>query len=206
MQTYPVRQQVHEMSKLFFRYGAMNSGKTTALLQVAHNYEERGQKVIIVKSAVDTKGNEQVVSRLGVSRAADIVLNPEQDLRSLLHERCPDNSDGSHSIDCILIDEAQFLTPDQVDQALQIAVIDLIPVLAYGIRTDFQTLSFPGSKRLMEVAHALEEMKTICRCGRKAIFNARLKDGAVIREGSQVMIDGSEAQYEARCARCYLEG
>ena len=206
MQTYPVREQVHEMSKLFFRYGAMNSGKTTALLQVAHNYEERGQKVIIVKSAVDTKGNEQVVSRLGVSRDADIVLNPEQDLRSLLHERCPDNSDGSHSIDCILIDEAQFLTPDQVDQALQIAVMDLIPVLAYGIRTDFQTLSFPGSKRLMEVAHALEEMKTICRCGRKAIFNARLKDGAVIREGSQVMIDGSEAQYEARCARCYLEG
>ena len=205
MQTYPVRQQVHEMSKLFFRYGAMNSGKTTALLQVAHNYEERGQKVIIVKSAVDTKGNEQVVSRLGVSRDADIVLNPEQDLRSLLHERCPDNSDGSHSIDCILIDEAQFLTPDQVDQALQIAVMDLIPVLAYGIRTDFQTLSFPWSKRLMEFAHGLEEMKTICRCGRKAIFNARLKDGAVIREGSQVMIDGSEAQYEARCARCYLE-
>ena len=193
------------MSKLFFRYGAMNSGKTTALLQVAHNYEERGQKVIIVKSAVDTKGNEQVVSRLGVSRNADIVLNPEQDLRSLLHERYPDNSDGSHSIDCILIDEAQFLTPDQVDQALQIAVMDLIPVLAYGIRTDFQTLSFPGSKRLMEVAHGLEEMKTICRCGRKAIFNARLKDGAVIREGSQVMIDGSDARYEARCARCYLE-
>lgn len=206
MQTYLIRQQVHEMSKLFFRYGAMNSGKTTALLQVAHNYEERGQKVIIVKSAIDTKGNEQIVSRLGVSRAADILLNPEQDLRSQLHERYPDNSDGSHSIDCILIDEAQFLTPDQVDQALQIAVIDLIPVLAYGIRTDFQTLSFPGSKRLMEVAHALEEMKTICRCGRKAIFNARLKDGAVIREGSQVMIDGSEAQYEARCARCYLEG
>ena len=193
------------MSKLFFRYGAMNSGKTTALLQVAHNYEERGQKVIIVKSAVDTKGNEQVVSRLGVSRDADIVLNPEQDLRSLLHERYPDNSDGSHSIDCILIDEAQFLTPDQVDQALQIAVMDLIPVLAYGIRTDFQTLSFPGSKRLMEVAHALEEMNTICRCGRKAIFNARLKDGEIIREGSQVMIDGSDARYEARCARCYLE-
>jgi thymidine kinase len=194
------------MSKLFFRYGAMNSGKTTALLQVAHNYEERGQKVIIVKSAVDTKGNEQVVSRLGVSRDADIVLNPEQDLRSLLHERYPDNSDGSHSIDCILIDEAQFLTPDQVDQALRIAVMDLIPVLAYGIRTDFQTLSFPGSKRLMEVAHGLEEMKTICRCGRKAIFNARLKDGEIIREGSQVMIDGSDARYEARCARCYLEG
>ena len=193
------------MSKLFFRYGAMNSGKTTALLQVAHNYEERGQKVIIVKSAVDTKGNEQVVSRLGVSRTADIVLNPEQDLRSLLHERYPENSDGSHSLDCILIDEAQFLTPDQVDQALQIAVMDLIPVLAYGIRTDFQTLSFPGSKRLMEVAHALEEMKTICRCGRKAIFNSRLQDGAVVREGSQVMIDGGEAQYEARCGRCYLE-
>ncbi len=113
----------------------------------------------------------------------------------------PDNR-----LDCVLIDEAQFLSPAQVDQALATAVLGDIPVLAYGIRTDFQTRSFPGSQRLMEIAHALEEMKTICRCGKKAIFNSRLKDGAVVREGSQVMIDGDDAEYEARCARCYLEG
>lgn len=184
----------------------MNSGKTTALLQVAHNYEERGQRVVIIKSAIDTKGNDHVVSRLGVKRTADIVLTPEQDLREALTDHFAAKAAPDNRIDCVLIDEAQFLSPAQVDQALATAVLDDIPVLAYGIRTDFQTRSFPGSQRLMEIAHALEEMKTICRCGKKAIFNARLKDGAVVREGSQVMIDGDDTEYEARCARCYLEG
>lgn len=197
---------ISAMAKLCFRYGAMNSGKTTALLQVAHNYEERGQRVVIVKSAIDTKGNDHVVSRLGVKRTADIVLTPEQDLREALTDHLVDKAAPDNGLDCVLIDEAQFLSPAQVDQALATAVLDDIPVLAYGIRTDFQTRSFPGSQRLMEIAHALEEMKTICRCGKKAIFNARLKDGAVVREGSQVMIDGGDTVYEARCARCYLEG
>ena len=106
---------------------------------------------------------------------------------------------------CVLIDEAQFLTPEQVDQALAIAVLDEIPVVAFGIRTDFRTKAFPGSQRLMEVAHSLQEMKTICRCGKKAIFNARLGEQGIIREGEQVMIDGESARYEALCARCYLE-
>lgn len=197
---------ISAMAKLCFRYGAMNSGKTTALLQVAHNYEERGQRVVIIKSAIDTKGNDHVVSRLGVKRTADIVLTPEQDLREALTDHLVDKAVPDNGLDCVLIDEAQFLSPVQVDQALATAVLDDIPVLAYGIRTDFQTRSFPGSQRLMEIAHALEEMKTICRCGKKAIFNARLKDGAVVREGSQVMIDGGDTVYEARCARCYLEG
>lgn len=197
---------ISAMAKLCFRYGAMNSGKTTALLQVAHNYEERGQRVVIIKSAIDTKGNDHVVSRLGVKRTADIVLTPEQDLREALTDHLVDKAAPDNGLDCVLIDEAQFLSPAQVDQALATAVLDDIPVLAYGIRTDFQTRSFPGSQRLMEIAHALEEMKTICRCGKKAIFNARLKDGAVVREGSQVMIDGGDTVYEARCARCYLEG
>lgn len=197
---------ISAMAKLCFRYGAMNSGKTTALLQVAHNYEERGQRVVIIKSAIDTKGNDHVVSRLGVKRTADIVLTPEQDLREALTDHLVDKAAPDNDLDCVLIDEAQFLSPAQVDQALATAVLDDIPVLAYGIRTDFQTRSFPGSQRLMEIAHALEEMKTICRCGKKAIFNARLKDGAVVREGSQVMIDGGDTVYEARCARCYLEG
>ena len=190
------------MSKLFFRYGAMNSGKSTAMLQVAHNYEERDQCVVLVKSSVDTKGNDQIVSRLGVTRTADILLSPGQDLRAALRER---DAESGQDIACVLIDEAQFLTSEQVDQALAVAVLDGIQVVAFGIRTDFRTRAFPGSQRLMEVAHSLQEMKTICRCGSKAIFNARLGERGIIREGDQVMIDGEQARYEALCARCYLE-
>jgi len=194
------------MSKLFFRYGAMNSGKSTAMLQVAHNYEERGQRVVLVKSTVDTKGDDQIVSRLGVSRRADILLSPGQDLRASLTSLCHQRAAEERTVGCVLIDEAQFLTPEQVDQALEIAVLDDIPIVAFGIRTDFRTRSFPGSQRLMEVAHSLQEMKTICRCGSKAIFNARLGEQGIIREGEQVMIDGDNARYEALCARCYLDG
>ncbi len=194
------------MSKLFFRYGAMNSGKTTALLQVAHNYEERDQSVVLIKSSVDTKGDDQIVSRLGVSRPADVLLSPGQDLRSACRALREQRVDLDSGVACVLIDEAQFLTPEQVDQALEVAVLDEIPVVAFGIRTDFQTRAFPGSQRLMEVAHSLQEMKTICRCGNKAIFNARMGEEGIIREGEQVMIDGDSARYEALCARCYLEG
>jgi thymidine kinase len=197
------------MSKLFFRYGAMNSGKSTSMLQVAHNYEERGQRVLLVKPAKDTKGDDQIVSRLGVTRPADLVLLPDQDLRATVH--AASHSEGEQqdpvpqSVACLLIDEAQFLTPEQVDQALAIAVLDDIPVVAFGIRTDFLTQAFPGSRRLMEVAHSLQEMKTICRCGKKAIFNARLGDAGIVREGQQVVIDGDNVRYEALCGRCYLE-
>ena len=189
------------MTKLFFRYGAMNSGKSTAVLQVAHNYEERDQRVVLVKSSVDTKGDDQIVSRLGVTRRADLLLSPGQDLRAALQTLFA----RIYGVGCVLIDEAQFLTPEQVDQALAVAVLDEIPVVAFGIRTDFRTKAFPGSQRLMEVAHSLQEMKTICRCGNKAIFNARLGEHGIIREGEQVLIDGESARYEALCARCYLE-
>ena len=189
------------MSKLFFRYGAMNSGKSTALLQVAHNYEERGQRVALLKPAIDTKGGDAVVSRLGVTRPADIVLKPEDSLRQAVIDL---GESSSEKPDCLLIDEAQFLTPAQVDEALEVAVFEHIPVIAYGIRTDFRTRAFPGSQRLMEVAHKLEELKTICRCGRKAIFNARITDDGIAVEGAQVMIDEQEARYEALCAGCYL--
>ena len=192
------------MSKLFFRYGAMNSGKSTAMLQVAHNYEERDQRVVLIKSAVDTKGNDQIVSRLGVARAADLLLSPDQNLRQALHDVCRRRADLCGEVACVLIDEAQFLTREQVDQALEVAVLEEIPVVAFGIRTDFLTRAFPGSQRLMEVAHSLQEMKTICRCGNKAIFNARINEKGIIREGEQVMIDGDSARYEALCARCYL--
>jgi thymidine kinase len=132
------------MSKLFFRYGAMNSGKSTAMLQVAHNYEERDQSVVLVKSSVDTKGDDQIVSRLGVTRRADLLLSPGQDLRAALQALSAQRSDLSDGVACVLIDEAQFLTPEQVDQALAIAVLDEIPVVAFGIRTDFRTKAVPG--------------------------------------------------------------
>ena len=171
------------MSKLFFRYGAMNSGKSTAMLQVAHNYEERDQSVVLMKSSVDTKGDDQIVSRLGVTRRADLLLSSGQDLRVALQKLLGERDDLQRGVACVLIDEAQFLTPEQVDQALAIAVLDDIPVVAFGIRTDFRTRAFPGSQRLMEVAHSLQEMKTICRCGKKAIFNARLGAKGIISRG-----------------------
>lgn len=186
------------MAKLYFRFGAMNSGKTTALLQAAHNYEERGQNVLIAKPRVDTKGDTELVSRLGVRRQADLLLQPNDSVLEV-YDRA-----ASDSTACLLIDEAQFLSPQQVDDALRIAVMRDTPVLAYGIRTDFQTRSFPGSARLLEVAHSLEELKTICRCGRKAIFNARLINGSFVFSGTQVAIDGDDVTYESLCASCYL--
>ena len=189
------------MAKLFFRYGPMNSGKSTALLQVAHNYHERGQAVLVAKPGVDKKGGNRVISRLGVERVVDILLSPEESLlRLVLRRRDSDQA----NIACLLIDEAQFLTPDQVDDALALAVFHELPVIAYGLRTDFLTRAFPGSARLFEVAHQLEELKTICRCGKKAMFNARIGSEGILREGEQVAIDGLAANYEALCAACYL--
>lgn len=177
----------------------MNSGKSTALLQAAFNYEERGQEVLLAKPLADTKGNTKILSRLGVARETDFQVRPEHAIRRLFHE-----TRGDRVIACLLIDEAQFLTRDHVDDLLRIAVQDDIPVLTYGIRTDFQTCAFPGSARLLELAHTLEELKTICRCGRKAMFNGRKVDGSYIFEGDQVAIDGDDVEYESLCGVCYL--
>ena len=183
----------------------MNSGKSTALLQAAHNYEERDQHVLLAKPAVDTKGNATIVSRLGVTRQIDFLVTPEQNFRELFAKHRADfKAKTGHDIACLLIDESQFLTRDQVDQALQIAVLDDVPVLAYGIRTDFLTNGFPGSIRLLEIAHSLEELKTICRCGRKAMFNGRKVDGKFIFDGEQVAIDGVDVSYESLCPVCYF--
>ncbi|MFV0320318.1 MAG: thymidine kinase [Microbacterium sp.] len=205
------------MAKLYFRYGAMNSGKSTALLQAAYNYEERGQQVLLAKPAIDTKGADRISSRLGVDREVDCLIPPGADARALFlaeRERVRRGGEdallpGREEVDvaCLLIDEAQFLTPAQVEDLLRIAVLDGVPVLAYGIRTDFRTESFPGSARLLELAHSLEELKTICRCGRKAIFNARLVGGAFVFDGDQVAIDELTADrvtYESMCPECYL--
>lgn len=194
------------MSKLYFRHGAMNSGKSTALLQAAHNYEERDQHVLLAKPAIDIKGEKAITSRLGVDREVDFLITPELDLRAEFASRVAAfKKETGKGIACLLIDEAQFLTRNQVDQALEIAVLDNIPVLAYGIRTDFLTNGFPGSLRLLEIAHSLEELKTICRCGRKAMFNARKMDNQFVFDGEQVAIDGVHVTYESLCPECYLK-
>lgn len=189
------------MAKLYFRYGAMNSGKSTALLQVAHNYEERGQRVVLVKPRIDVRGDDKVISRLGVTRKVDILLDADDDFEARFREV---EAQQEEPVAAVLIDEAQFLAPAQVDAMLRLAVLSGIPVLAYGIRTDFRTHAFPGAARLMELAHSMEELKTICRCGRKAIFNARKVDGRFVFAGEQVAIDGVASTYESLCADCYL--
>jgi thymidine kinase len=194
------------VSKLYFRYGAMNSGKSTALLQAAYNYEERHQQVLLAKPEVDTKGESLIVSRLGVSRPVDFTVAPTDSMRaSFGRQRASVLLTTGADVSCLLVDEAQFLTPEQVDDLLRIAILDGVPVLAYGIRTDFRTIAFPGSARLLEVAHSLEELKTICRCGRKAVFNARKVGDVFVFAGDQVAIDGIDVTYESLCGACYLE-
>lgn len=210
------------MAKLYFRYGAMNSGKSTALLQVAYNYEERGQRVLLAKPAIDTKGASQIESRLGMTREVDFLIPPTGNARTLFREereRMQQRSDesllpqGLIDVACLLVDEAQFLTAEQIDDLFRIAVDDGIPVMAYGIRNDFLTHAFPGSARLLAISHSLEEMKTICRCGRKAVFNGRVVGGRFVFDGDQVAIDEGAAggapadvvTYESLCGNCYLE-
>jgi len=191
------------MAKLYFRFGAMNSGKSTAVLQVAHNYEERGMKVLLVKPEIDTKGNDQISTRIGIGRSVDVLLAPEDTLSEAVKNQSQGNVED---FDCIITDEAQFFTPEQVQEFFEIAVKQNIPVICYGIRTDFQRNLFPGSKRLFELAHTLEELKTICRCGKKAMFNGRKINGEFIFEGNQVAIDGQDnIEYESLCASCYAQ-
>ena len=186
------------MSKLYFRYGAMNSGKTTLLLQVAHNYEERGMKVVILKPAVDTKGNDQIVTRIGLTRTVDHMIEKDEKLSKYLNTLEDD-------IVCILVDESQFLNRDQVDELFMYAKLKNKPVICYGLRSDFKSMAFPGSLRLFEVADVMEELITICRCGKRAKFNGRIVNGEFTSRGEQVAIDGeNEIEYESLCGKCYL--
>lgn len=176
------------------------------MLQAAYNYEERGHHVLLAKPAIDTKGDIGILSRLGVTRRVDFLLTPEADAYALFQElRAQVRADTGRDVSALLLDEAQFLTETQVDDLLRIAILENVPVLAYGIRTDFQTVAFPGSRRLLEISHSLEELKTICRCGKKAVFNGRKVDGVFVFDGDQVAIDGVEVTYESLCGSCYLQ-
>ena len=190
------------MAKLYFRYGAMNSGKSTGLLQAAFNYEERGQRVLLAKPATDTKGERDVVSRLGMTRSVDFLVGPDASVLEAFEHAAAQRAEPLAGQ---LIHEAQFLQRAQIDELLRIAVERGVPVIAYGIRTDFLTHAFPGSARLLELAHSLEELKTICRCGRKAMFNGRRIGDGFVFDGDQVAIDGEAVTYESLCATCYLQ-
>ncbi len=188
------------MAKLIFRYGAMNSGKTTVMLQTAFNYEERDQKVILIKSSKDTKGNDYVVSRIGIKRKVDEIILPTDKVIDKIEKYLDD-------VNCVIVDEAQFLSEKQVDELYYITKLYDIPIITYGLRTNFKMEAFEGSPRLLEISDQIEELPTICRCGKKARNNARKKFGEFITEGESIVIDGEDedVEYEALCGKCYLE-
>ena len=186
------------MSKLYFRYGAMGSGKSAALLQVAYNYNEKGMYVILMKPQIDTKAENKISSRIGIERVVDILIPRDSGIIELI----PDTK-KPHAI---IVDESQFLTSDQVDELYFISKIYDIPVLCYGLRCDFQMKGFEGSTRLLEIADDIEEMKTICKCGNKATQNIRLVNGEPTFEGEQIVIDDhTKVEYEGVCGNCYLQ-
>ena len=186
------------MAKLHFKYGAMNSGKTTMLLQAAHNYEEQGKKVIVIKSNIDKKGNDTIINRIGLKRKVDELIGIDEKIIDKIRKYL-DN------LDCILVDEAQFLSRNQIDELFYITKIYDIPVIAYGLKTNFKSVVFTGSSRLVEVADSLEEIPTICKCGKKARFNVRTLNGEYLKEGDDILIDGTtEIKYESLCGNCYV--
>lgn len=184
------------MAKLYFRYAAMNAGKSTALLQAAYNYEERGMTVRLFTAALDDRAGKGVISsRLGLAREAD-TFGP--DTVFLREHFAP-------GVACLLIDEAQFLTLTQVRELHRLAHVGGLPVLCYGLRSDFRAEAFPGSAALLTLADDIEEMKSICACGRKATLNLRIDaNGQRVREGEQVVIGGNE-RYRAACPGCYYQ-
>lgn len=187
------------MAKLNFRYGAMNSGKTTILIQTAYNYEERGHNVIVIKPLIDTKGNDTIVSRIGASRKVNELIGEKDSIIMKCKKYFNDLS-------CILVDEAQFLNKEQIDELWYITKVHDIAVIAFGLRTDFKVNSFKGSSRLLELADEITEMPTICRCGSKARFNARKVNGNYVTSGDSVVIDGSQdVSYESLCGKCYIK-
>lgn len=190
------------MPKLYFRYGSMNSSKTANLLMVAHNYETQNKKVIIVKPKLDDRFGENIVkSRCDIQKPATLVIDKNFNLLEEITYKKYKNSEIL--IDIYLIDEVNFLTENQINQ-LRIISID-IPVIAYGLRTDYKTKLFPASKRLMEIADSIEEIKTICNfCSRKAIINMKHSNGKTIKEGDDEPDLGSEEKYLAVCWNCWV--
>ena len=187
------------MAKLYFKYGAMGSSKTAQALITKYNYEENDMKVWLIKPSADTRDGAAIIrSRIGLEAQCEIAT-PDTDI----YERFRATRMGA--CDVIIADECQFLTISQIDQLRAIVNDFSVPVLCFGLRTDFQTKLFPGSLRLMELADCIEEIKTMCDCGAKATVNARISDGYIVTEGAQVVLGGNDC-YIAMCHRCYIHG
>ena len=186
------------MAKLYFKYGVMGSSKTAQALITKFNYEERGMKVWLIKPLIDSRDGDGIIkSRIGLSSIAYVLPYSEDVYQSF--QNLPVR------IDVIIVDESQFLAEEQVDQLARIVIDFNIPVLCFGLRTDFRTKVFPGSKRLLEIAESISEIKTICSCGRKATVNVRMdQNGKIITEGEQILIGGND-KYTAMCYQCYIE-
>ena len=196
------------MAKLFFRHGAMGCGKTMQLLQVAFNYEERGHKVCVIKPTTDTRNGTKLLTRIGPERETDFCIDKDLNLFDKISKEYSD-------VHCVLVDEAQFLTKKQVDELMMVVVKLDIPVICYGLRLNFRREDggFEGATRLLQQAHEIDEIKTICECGRKAIYNARFVNGKLVADGPDILIDDpkhkTKVEYKALCAHCYqdyLEG
>ena len=184
------------MAKLYFKYGAMGSSKTANALITRFNYQERNMKVWLIKPSVDDRDGANIIrSRIGLEATAD-VMTPDTDIFALFEE-------SHRDCDVIITDECQFFTPEQIDQLRKIVDVYDIPVMCFGLRTDFLTHLFPGSRRLFEVADSITEIKTICSCGDKATVNARIdENGHVVTTGSQILIGGNDS-YIAMCHKCW---
>lgn len=183
------------MAKLYFKYGAMGSSKTAQALITKFNYEERNMTVWLIKPAADTRDGADIIrSRIGLEAVADVIGPNDDILKSFL---------AHGKTDVIIADEANFFSPEQIDSLRDIVDELDIPVLCFGLRTDFMTHTFPGSKRLLELADSITEIKTICSCGSKAVVNARISpDGHVVTEGSQILLGGNDC-YVAMCHKCW---
>ena len=185
------------MAKLYFKYGAMGSSKSAQALITQFNYEELGMTVWLIKPSTDTRDGADVIkSRIGLERKAT-VITPDLDIKEEYSKHI--------RTDVIIADESQFFTPEQIDQLRDIVDEQDVPVLCFGLRTDFLTHFFPGAERLMELADSITEIKTVCSCGRKATVNARIDaEGRIVTEGSQVMLGGNDS-YMAMCHKCWKE-
>ena len=187
------------MAKLYFKYGAMGSSKTAQALITKYNYEENDMKVWLLKPSADTRDGAAILrSRIGLEAQVEIAT-PDANI----YDRYV--ADHVGKCDAVIVDECQFLTPEQIGQLRQIVDDFNVPVMCFGLRTDFRTHLFPGSLRLMELADCIEEIKTMCDCGAKATVNARINDGYIVTEGAQVVLGGNDC-YIAMCHRCYVRG
>lgn len=194
------------MAKLYFRYGAMGSSKSANILMVRYNYEERGQYAILLKPRTDDRdGEHKIQSRIGLSAPAEYVDDFLKEISKLWNGKETEYLYHGKKVNAILVDEAQFLSPEEVDALSDIVDFYEIPVLCYGLRTDFLNHLFPGSRRLMEIADVIEEVPTVCWCGKRAQCNTRYSNGKIVREGDQIML-GSNESYVALCRKHYKEG